>query len=86
MTILDHLTVRLRLDQFGEQWMRRKGRRQRARAGIARMISRIERLELNRVGKQSLRLRLWGHMTDLVRSMRLALIGVRPVGQAQRGR
>lgn len=49
------------------------------------MITRIERLELNRVGKQSLRLRLWGHMTDLVRSMRLALIGVRPVGQAQRG-
>lgn len=66
--------------------MRRKGRRQRARAGIARMITRIERLELNRVGKHSLQLLLWGHLTDMVRSMRLVLIGVRPVGQAQRGR
>lgn len=66
--------------------MRRIGRRQRARTAIARLITRIESLELKRVGKLSLRLRLWGRMTSLARSIGLALIGVRLVGQAQRGR
>lgn len=68
--------------------MRRKGRRQRARTAISRLITRIERLELKRVGKLSLRLRLrlWGRMTSLARIIGLALIGVRLVGQAQRGR
>lgn len=66
--------------------MRRKGRRQRARTGIARLITRIERLELNRVGKLSLRLRLWGRMIGLARVLWLALIGARHDGEAQRGR
>lgn len=66
--------------------MRRKGRRQRARTGIARLITRIEPLELNRVGKPSLRLRLWERITGLALSIGLALIGVRLDGQAQRGR
>jgi hypothetical protein len=86
LTILTHLTEWPKLDQFGEQRMRRKGRRQRARTGIARLITKIERLESNRVGKHSLRLRLWGRMTGLARSIGLALIGVRLVDQAQRGR
>jgi len=66
--------------------MRRKGRRQKARTGIARLITKIERLESNRVGEHNLRLRLWGRMTALARSIELALIGVRLVGQPQRGR
>lgn len=68
--------------------MRRKGRRQRARTAIARLITKIERLESNTVGKHShwLRLRLWGRMTGLAHSIGLALIGFRLVGEAQRGR
>ncbi|MNJ13231.1 hypothetical protein D3C77_74370 [compost metagenome] len=66
--------------------MRRKGRRQRARTAIARLITKIERLESNTVGKHSHRLRLWGRMTGLAHSIGLALIGFRLVGEAQRGR
>lgn len=65
--------------------MRRRGRRQRARTAIARLITWIVHLD-ERVGKLSLRLPLWGRVTGLARSIGLALIGVRLAGQAQSGR